>query len=358
MSSPLDRELGPDEPSPFAPKRVRDAAERRASASQIPGNADQSKLPEFTRPDDGFVIDEYRIPRSLEPTLMPGVWPVPRSGSAIRVISLLVVAVAVAAVVGFTLVIKFQGNRELVTNNESPPSFGSRFSGSNFDAGQQTTTGFERSSPAQLTIPQRTLRAIDVAVPLNASVNGSALGATIVVGGLVTGSTLNVGRASGANGWRLSAADLGNALVKPPPGFIGSMDVALELRLADGSPVDHKTLRLEWFRAPAPQAQRPVVRQLDREEIVDLMRRGEAFIATGDFASARLVLQRASEAGDPRAALRLAGTYDPIVLEQQSTPGFAVNADITMARSWYERAKELGSAYALRRLESLASRNR
>src|SRR5262249_37155929 len=66
-----------------------------------------------------------------------------------------------------------------------------------------------------------------------------------------------------------------------------------------------------------------VVRQLEREEIADLMRRGEAFIATGDFASARLVLQRAAEGGDPRAALTLAGTYDPIVLEKLGIQGFA-----------------------------------
>src|SRR6266540_6021307 len=40
------------------------------------------------------------------------------------------------------------------------------------------------------------------------------------------------------------------------------------------------------------------------------------FIVAGDLASARLVLQRAAEAGDPRAALMLAGTFDPIVLEK------------------------------------------
>jgi hypothetical protein len=97
-------------------------------------------------------------------------------------------------------------------------------------------------------------------------------------------------------------------------------------------------------------------RQLDREEIADLMRRGEAFIATGDLASARLVLQRAAEGGDPRAALTLAGTYDPIVLEKLGIQGFA--SDIAAARTWYERAKEFGSAEAMRRLEMLASRAR
>ena len=60
------------------------------------------------------------------------------------------------------------------------------------------------------------------------------------------------------------------------------------------------------------------------------------------------------EGGDPRAALTLAGTYDPIVLEKLGIQGFA--SDIAAARTWYERAKEFGSAEALRRLEMLASR--
>jgi TPR repeat protein len=75
---------------------------------------------------------------------------------------------------------------------------------------------------------------------------------------------------------------------------------------------------------------------------------------TGDLASARLVLQRAAEAGDPRAALMLAGTYDPIVLEKLGIQGIA--ADIILARSWYERATEFGSAEASRYLERLTSR--
>ncbi|HEX9571269.1 MAG TPA: hypothetical protein VF969_03350, partial [Burkholderiales bacterium] len=126
----------------------------------------------------------------------------------------------------------------------------------------------------------------------------------------------------------------------------------------DDSIADRKGLHLEWIGTLPFQGPRWVLRQLDREEISALLKRGENFIADGDLASARLVLQRAAEAGDPRAALRLAGTYDPIVLEQLSVPGYSVDANIAMARSWYERAKEFGSAEAMRRLEMLASRAR
>jgi len=104
------------------------------------------------------------------------------------------------------------------------------------------------------------------------------------------------------------------------------------------------------------------IRQLDREEIADLIGRGEKFIKAGDLASARLVLQRAAEAGDQRAALMLAGTFDPIVLEKIGIQGFAPDIirgfapDIALARTWYERAKEFGSREAVRRLQMLASR--
>ena len=97
-------------------------------------------------------------------------------------------------------------------------------------------------------------------------------------------------------------------------------------------------------------------RQLDRDEVAVLATRGEAFIAAGDIAAARLVLQRAAEARDARAALLLGATYDPIMLEKIRVRGFA--PDIATARIWYERAKEFGSAEASQRLEMLASLQR
>jgi TPR repeat protein len=97
------------------------------------------------------------------------------------------------------------------------------------------------------------------------------------------------------------------------------------------------------------------VRQLDRDEVAMLAKRGEQFAMVGDVAAARLILQRAAEAGDPRASLSLAATYDPIVLERLGVRG--ISADIAMARTWYEKAKDFGSDEASRLLERLASRD-
>ena len=97
----------------------------------------------------------------------------------------------------------------------------------------------------------------------------------------------------------------------------------------------------------------PAPRQLDGEEIAVLLKRGKDLIATGDLAAARLVLQRAADANDVEATLALAATYDPYVLRELRVYSFA--ADAGKARTWYEKARQLGSSAALRRLEMLTS---
>jgi TPR repeat protein len=107
--------------------------------------------------------------------------------------------------------------------------------------------------------------------------------------------------------------------------------------------------------AIAPPGEQNVApsRQLDADEITALLKHGENLIRNGDLAAARLVLQRAAEAKSAEAALTLAATYDPVILRELRVYGFA--SDVEMARSWYEKAKEFGSAAASQRLEILIS---
>jgi hypothetical protein len=109
--------------------------------------------------------------------------------------------------------------------------------------------------------------------------------------------------------------------------------------------------------------------QTDTQETANLLKRGRELVAARDILAARSVLKRAAEAGDASAALELGGTYDPVVLERlkvqmQSVEGsiaeksardsnLTIASDVAMARAWYQRAKELGSAEALKRLERL-----
>jgi TPR repeat protein len=95
----------------------------------------------------------------------------------------------------------------------------------------------------------------------------------------------------------------------------------------------------------------PVQFKPDRNKIVMLLKRGKDLIAAGDLAAARLVLRRAADANSAEAALALGATYDPFVLRELKVYGFT--PDAAMARVWYEKATDLGSPAAPRRLEML-----
>jgi hypothetical protein len=269
---------------------------------------------------------------------------------------------AIAASIALLVVGKGPFSWLMVKNHpEQTPAFGSTF------AGQPLASNGSTSAPAyepKLAAPQFVVshaapHSQGEAAPLDVALSTAGSGAMVVIDGLQTGSNLNVGRSAGSRGWQLTASDLPNALVRPPQGFVGAMDLAIALRSADDSVADRKMVRLEWTAPVAATTQAMkrgfVFRNLDRDEIDTLIKRGEHFIASSDLAAARLVLQRAAEGGDAGAALTLAGTYDPLVLEKLGVQGLP--ADVAKARAWYERAEEFGSIEAPRRLEMLASRD-
>ena len=83
------------------------------------------------------------------------------------------------------------------------------------------------------------------------------------------------------------------------------------------------------------------------------MKRAGGLIASGDIAAARLVLQQVADDGDAQAAVTLAETYDPTILEKLSVHGTVPN--VALARRWYEAAQKYGSAEATQRLAVLAN---
>ena len=103
-------------------------------------------------------------------------------------------------------------------------------------------------------------------------------------------------------------------------------------------------------QAPPPEKAN---RALDPEEIKLLTRQGEQFAAAGDLVTARILLQRAAEAGDAIAATALGATYDPNVLAKLGVVG--MNADVEKARGWYRKAESFGSPDASQRLNALAN---
>ena len=124
--------------------------------------------------------------------------------------------------------------------------------------------------------------------------------------------------------------------------------------LAAAPPVAAPVAALPPAPVPEPLIAGDAIHRLDPNEIASSLKRADDLIASGDLAAARLVLRRAANAGDARAVLTLAGTYDPVILEKLGVHGFV--PDVAMARAWYEKAKKFGSAEAPRRLELLASK--
>ena len=93
----------------------------------------------------------------------------------------------------------------------------------------------------------------------------------------------------------------------------------------------------------------PTTRPLPAEEIANLLARGDALLSGGDLTSARLFYERAADAGDAGAALRIGETYDPSFLMRVGVIG--VQGDIAEARRWYRRAVDLGAPEAKLLLE-------
>ncbi len=102
--------------------------------------------------------------------------------------------------------------------------------------------------------------------------------------------------------------------------------------------------------APAP------LRELraSTAEISALLARGDSLFGVGDVASARLFYERATDAGDAQAALRLGETYDPFFLALARFNG--AHGDVVVATRWYRRARDLGASEAEILLKSTESR--
>jgi hypothetical protein len=318
MSSPTDRIYDPGDPSPYAPRWVRHAppAQRRTPArgplgSEIDGpdgdeasgalvHSEQAPPLAAAPPvadDDRFTIDDIRVPRSLDPGIVPDPWAA--RGSRLRrsrllgMLGRLALAGSAAALVALIAVGKLSlpGATGATEHSENSPSFGSRFSGHGTKPQDPPIVAEGPSDPpAQVALaqppaplapaPVRAVAIVPAAVPPPAAVNA----------------------------------------VVPP--------------------------------AAEPPSPAPAL-DPDSAEVAALIKRGQELASAGDVAAARLTLRRAAEAHNAQAALALGATYDPNVLRTLGI--FGVTPDVAMARGWYEKAKEYGSAEAPRRLDLLAT---
>jgi TPR repeat protein len=77
-------------------------------------------------------------------------------------------------------------------------------------------------------------------------------------------------------------------------------------------------------------------------------------VRTRDIASARLLYERAADAGNGRAALRMGKSFDPAFLDSIGISRMLGNRQLAL--SWYRRASDLGDAEAVQLLQKLEPR--
>ncbi len=363
MSNLAGRVVRAEDLSFFAPKRLHEAVQAtrldrnsRGFDKRREDSLFQSE-PVSNASDESLAMKCFRVPRLFEVAQPLEPAPVSRFPSAISILWRPALAIAVLAGLAFLVAGKPWAMRTIGANERDSESsvFSSLFLA-------QARAEPAHDGVASLSVTPATPRRMGEAVPLGVSIRNSVdVNVFLRVTGLVQGARLSAGFALSVDKWGLFATDLKNVMVQPPPTFVGAMNLNVELFIADAVPVDRQILHFEWMNGEVPEAKVPeaqpkseAIDKLPSEQIAQLLKRGNDLISSGDLAAARLVLKRAAQAGDARAALALAGTYDPVTL--QRFPVHGLSPDLAMARHWYEKAKELGSPDALGRLEMLARR--
>ena len=251
----------------------------------------------------------------------------------------------------------------------------------------------EQRKPAPTLVVRDGNGPVNEPLSLGVNVNSPGTSATVTIGGMPAGARLTAGRRLSTSEWRVPAQEISDASIVPPADFVGVMNLTAELRGADGAALVGSLVRLTWTSAtpvgtvevsavsaaaaasgppaaPTPPQQQPLaspgppsvaraeppVREIDPDEVAGFVKRAQELLATGDLQAGRLLLLRAAEARDARAALLLAKTFDPILSKQFGAAD--PEPDLAQARNWYQKAEEWGASEARRQLEALASFNR
>lgn len=276
------------------------------------------------------------------------------------------------AIVAMLLIDGFQAARE---HNAQPVA------GGPVAADRASSAPQVEPSPPQL-VADAMAEAAGDRLPLGISVRGPrdvTSAAAIEITGVPDGWALSAGRPFGENTWRIPAGRLSDVVMVPPRGFAGAIDLAVELRLADDTLVERRSVRRARIgQAQPPELAQPIepvrstaielppssasaenieqvasnIGEPGSEQIVLLLKVAEGLLAAGDLSTARTLLRRAVKAGSARAALLLGETYDPGLLGRFKTGSWY--ADSATARTWYEVAREFGSSDAHWRLHRLA----
>jgi hypothetical protein len=170
-------------------------------------------------------------------------------------------------------------------------------------------------------------------------------GSILAIRGLPEGATLSSGLPYGEREWTLRPDELGDLRLFLPKAASGRANLNIRLVTGDGAIIASATTQLSVAEAGKPPL---ILRPDETERIADLIAHGQKMVNLGQISGARSYFKRAAEAGSLDA---LGMTYERSFLDRVGVHG--MKADPAEARTWYERARELGSQAAKQRLEEL-----
>ncbi len=233
--------------------------------------------------------------------------------------------------------------------------------------------------PALLSIEPST----EVALPIKVGPPGAVpRGCFVRLRGLPATAALSDGHSIAPGAWAVPMAALPNLTILMPVSAKGRSEILISLLSPDGSvlaeasavlvvapaslppngePPDRKAAALRVAPTPpTPEAPPrelpptgPLLSREARERALRLVKKGDEQLAEGGIAQARLLYERAAEAGLALGAMAMASTYDAVELERLGTLGLKPAREA--ARRWYQRARELGAVEAEGRLRRLGA---
>lgn len=214
-----------------------------------------------------------------------------------------------------------------------------------------STSDAALSHPSEASIPSGEF--VDLPISINEA-KGPFEDHYLIVSGLKRGSRLTGGVELMFDTWRVDVSDLDDLQLSVPAGFARRLHVSVELRRPDGTTRERTELALSMPGLASKVAADSEEASALAADVLRSVDEGEVQVDNGNLLAARILFQRAAAAGSARAAMLLAGSYDPAYISafKTSTPP---EPDVALARSWYLMAAQLGAESARERLALLSA---
>jgi hypothetical protein len=203
--------------------------------------------------------------------------------------------------------------------------------------------------------------------------------AILLIKGLPSAVSLSHGRLFESGVWAVPATNLGDLRMISGSTLLSKVDFTVSLVTLSGNVLAESGSSLSIVRAGQPLETTAAIHQADQvssgdqtaqqvvpnilpappsgktlESVVLYMQKGDDFLKNGNINMARAFYTQAADLGWAEGALALGTTYDPTELGKLRVIG-GIQPDAAMAKRWYEKAAELGSAQAQTRLSTLGA---